>query len=272
MPRALRLRRALAATAAAAALTATAGCASTPLRLGLSPDRPGLSVQRLHDRTGFEADLARDLGRRLGHVGKTDAPLFNVLERRSAPPAGPMPYDVLVAAYPATEALRARSWLLGPYLQGGQDVAVRTGERDVTSPASLSGRTVCLVAGTAMGRKAATTFPGATITYRSTLSTCLTDLRAKAVDAVSDERLALRGYAATAPFTGSITVLGLDMGRIDYYVAVDKGQAPLCPQVRDALAAAIKDGSWAKAYETNLVRTGIAPSVPAPPRQTGTCG
>ncbi|AKT52136.1 hypothetical protein ADJ73_14175 [Arsenicicoccus sp. oral taxon 190] len=261
----------LAAVLAGLSVGVVSGCGPGVLTLGVSYDRPGLAIRAGNDFSGFDTVLGRDLARRLGHPGKKDVSLINVPERRTTPPTGELPYDVLVAAYPATDALRAKADLVGPYLSGVQDLAVRADERDAVSATSLAGRRVCAVAGSEIGRTAPTAFPGATIAYRSTLSTCLTELRRGTVDAVTDERLALRGYAAEQPFRGTIRVAGVSIATFDYYLAVRRKDPRLCGRVKDALTAAVADGGWARAYEEQLVRTGVTERVPAPPRAITGC-
>lgn len=273
MPRTPRPRRRRAAGLALAtvAALATSACGRDSLVVGVSYDRPGLGLRVLRDQSGFESELARDLAARLGYPGKKDVNLSNVPEPRATPTNGAVPYDLLVAAYPTGTTPPAGVRLVGPYLRGGQDIAVRAGEQGQVTPRSLAGRQVCLVDGTHLARAAATTFPGAKLALRRTLSTCLTELRQGTVDAVSDEGLALRGYASEAPFRGSIRVVGAAMGTIDYYVRVKDEDAALCGRVKTALEQSIEDGSWARLYADQLVKTGVVSSVPAPPSPVTGC-
>ncbi|WP_409485462.1 transporter substrate-binding domain-containing protein [Arsenicicoccus dermatophilus] len=259
----------LAALGAVAALLG--GCARPEPSVGVSYDRPGLGVRATYDLSGFDYVLARDLAARLGHPGPKDLAYVAVPERRVTPQSPDLPYDVLVAAYPVTPALRARTDLVGPYLRGRQEVAVRASDQDTTTAASLSGRTVCAVLGSELGRTSPRTFPGAHITYRETVSTCLTELRHGQVDAVTDEGLALRGYVANAPFRGSVKVVDLRLPSIDYYIAVSRRIPGLCGSIRDALQSAVRDGSWSRVYAEQLVRTGVVGSVPAPPATITGC-
>lgn len=266
-----RLRRTAGLAVATVAALATAACGSDSLVVGVSFDRPGLGLRVLRDQSGFESELARDLGARLGYPGKKDLTLSNVPEPRATPTKGAVPYDLLVAAYATGSTPPKGVHLVGPYLRGGQDIAVRAGERGEVAPGSLVGRRVCLVDGTHLARAAGSTFPGARLAYRRTLSTCLTELRQGTVDAVSDEGLALRGYASEAPFKGTIRVVGAEMGTIDYYLRVKDEDAELCGRVKTALEESIKDGSWSRLYADQLVKTGVVADVPAPPSPVTGC-
>ena len=260
---------------ATVAVAVLAGCSKAldPLSVGLDSDHPGLAVRRTNVTVGFDADVALALADRLGYGQGRSLGVPYVSEADLGASWRSNRLDFAVALTPMTPANAKVSQLIGPYLSGGQTLAVRADDprsRAITGPQSLAGRPVCVAGGAStMQEGAATHLPSSRIVVRSTVSTCLTMLLEGTVDAVTDERLVLEGYGTVAPYAGKLRVLEPTFTTLDYGLALPKDQPDLCRRLTRALQGFVADGEWADAYRRAFVYPGLVDKVPAAPKVTG---
>jgi polar amino acid transport system substrate-binding protein len=110
--------------------------------------------------TGFSVELARAVCERLAITCTVQARRFDTLTESLAEARG----DVLAAAIPITADLRRRFAATSPYFRIPARFAIRRDrEQPPPSPATLRGRRVGVVAGTAHEAYLSNFFPGATV-------------------------------------------------------------------------------------------------------------
>lgn len=266
------LRRVVAVTAAAALTSGVGGCAMhsrEPLVLGVPFDEPGYGVHLAQEHVGFDVDLAIALSRYAGYPDERSDYIVAQATEGTRIPLWDKDQTVQVLTRPVSALAREKAFYIGPFLTGRQTYATRTADA-VRLSSRAAVRSVCVVAGTQAGTAAARDFPKATVTSRATLSTCLTDLLAGTVDAVTDESPALDGYAGTPPYKGAITVNPGTIRASQYYVGVVKDRPELCRTLVKGLREVIDSGQWAAMLRKDVIEPGLAPTMPAPPALTET--
>lgn len=272
-----RLGRLLSA-ATAACLLAVAGCsadADTPADqsategfvVAVPDDQPGLS-QRETDGTyaGVDIDLARYVAEQLGESevtfvslpdtrvqqglldGDVDLVMGMVVDPDGDTPDGQPPLVPLA----------------GPYLDGGQDLLVRT-ESPVRGPVSIGTRRVCGVDGSNdLARlREPDRAPEMRFRQQSDLGRCVDLLRTGAVDVVTGDDDELAGYAVDVP---TVRVVGAPFTTEPRTIGLPPESADLAA-VDAAIQRAIDDGAWADSLAKHLT----SPLFPLPdPPAVGT--
>jgi glutamate transport system substrate-binding protein len=95
-----------------------------------------------------------------------------------------------------------------------------------------------------------------------TYSQCRDQVLDGAVPAMTTDGSILLGYAAQNP--DELAVVGKPFSEERYGVGYNKDKPELCTFIVDTLTAAEKDGSWAKAFEATLGKSGV--KTPTPPK------
>ncbi len=167
------------------------------LRVGMDAGVPPFAMPGNGDIQGFDADLARDLGSRLGLavtiINTPSDALYDALLTGSV--------DALIAALPVTPEFRRDVAYSAPYIEMGERAIVRAGG-DIHTPADLANRQVGVELGSdgdLAARTLARHFP---ILLQSTYDSgdaALADLRGGALDAVVLDGIAARHTVATDP-------------------------------------------------------------------------
>ncbi len=170
---------------------------SGTLRVGMDAGVPPFAMPGNGDIQGFDADLARDLGDRLGLAvtiinTPSDALYDSLLTGK---------VDALIAALPVTPEFRRDVAYSAPYVEMGERAIVRTGS-DIRALADLANRRV----GTELGsdgdlaaRALARHLPIRLQSVYDSGDAALADLRGGTVDAVVLDGIAARHVAATDP-------------------------------------------------------------------------
>lgn len=205
------------------------------LRVALDPSFPPFDTVNAEGRVaGFDVDLAREIGRRLG-VPVTFIPIaFDGLA--DAVMAGKA--DVVISAFPLDERLTEDVRYSQPYFEAGL-VMVTRADSDLASPAQLANVSVAVEWG-GLGDAWAREQKLATILRTDTPDEALNAVLARRadaaiVDAVSAALFAKPGLSIHAPPLVS-----------DPYIIVLPKQAPkLADAVDEALSDIMADGTWA---------------------------
>ncbi len=167
------------------------------LRVGMDAGVPPFAMPGNGDIQGFDADLARDLGGRLGlTVAILNTPsdaLYDALLTGKV--------DALIAALPVTPEFRRDVAYSAPYIEMGERAIVRVGS-DIRLPADLANRRVGVELGSdgdLAARALARHVPMLLQSVYDSGDAALTDLRGGALDAVVLDGIAARHAVATDP-------------------------------------------------------------------------
>lgn len=206
-----------------------------PLRIAIDPSFPPFDgLDGAGQVVGFDVDLARELGRRVGAPVQFQAIAFDGLV--DAVIAGKA--DAVISAFPLDPRLTGDVRYSRPYFEAGLVLVTPAGSA-ITGPDDLAGRTVAVEwggLGDAWGRE-----QGLTITRKETPVEALAavaqgEADVAVVDAVTAALSAPPGLTVRTPPLQS-----------DPYVIVLPLAAPrLAKAVDEALAAMLADGSWQK--------------------------
>ncbi len=260
----LRSLAAFALLAAVLSLLATAcGGSDHKITIGTKFDQPGLAVKNPNGTmSGFDVDVATYVAGELGYKP-------NEIEWKESPSGqretliqnGQV--DYIVATYSITDARKKKVDFAGPYLVTGQSLLVRSGESDITGPASLeNNKKLCSVSGSTPAQRIKDKYPGVQLQQYDTYSACVEALKNGAVDAVSTDEVILAGFAAQSP--GTFKIIGKPFSTENYGIGLLKGDSDRREKINAAILKMEQDGSWKAAFDKNLGPAGITAPTPPP--------
>ncbi|MEJ7765364.1 MAG: glutamate ABC transporter substrate-binding protein [Acidimicrobiales bacterium] len=231
--------------------------------VGVKNDQPNLGYKDTDGkRCGFDIEIAKLVASKLGvdpaKIEYKDIPSAN---RETAIKAGEI--DYYVGTYSITDKRKADVAFAGPYFIAGQDLLVRKSDTSITGKETLKGKKVCSATGSTplqLVRAEALTEP-ANISEFKTYSECVSQLIDKQTDAVTTDDAILKGYAAQSP--DQLKVVGQPFSVEKYGIGIPKDDKAFRDQVNDILAASFTDGTWQKAYDGTLGKSG-SPAEPPP--------
>jgi ABC-type amino acid transport substrate-binding protein len=203
------------------------------LRVGMDFGAPPFAIPANGDVQGFDADLARDLGARLGLdvtiVNTPSDALYDALLTGKV--------DALIAALPVTPEFRNNVAYSPPYVEMGERAIVRTGS-GIVRPGDLAGKRVGAELGSdgdLAARYLARNTPIHLSSAYDSGDDALADLRGGALNAVILDGIAARRAVAADQSLGMLQEPVLANG----YVIATKRDAPtLTGHLWDALTAA----------------------------------
>ena len=224
------------------------------LVIGVKADQPGLGLQSGTTYTGFDVE-----------IGKIIAKGLNVpdsgIEWKTTVSANREPYiqqgqvDLVVATYTINDERKKVVNFGGPYYLAGQDLLVPTAS-DITGPESLAGKRVCSVSGSTPAKRIQSDYKDAKLQQFDTYSKCVTALAGGQVDAVTTDDIILAGYAAQDQYAGKFKVVGKPFSEEPYGIGVKKDDTDGCNKINDILKTAASDGSYKKAWDDTLGKSG----------------
>ena len=169
--------------------------------------------------------------------------------------------DMVIASYSITDERRQVVGQAGPYYVTGQQLLVRTEDaKSITTPEDTKGKKVCSVTGSTSLQRMEDEYGAKPVPF-DTYSECVDQLENGTVDAVTTDGAILLGYAAQDP--DKIQVVGEPFSEERYGVGYKKGDTEMCQFITDTLQKAMDDGTWAKAFESTLGKSGV--KTPEPP-------
>lgn len=192
---------------------------------------------------GFDMDLIREIGRRLG----MEVELINVAWDGLLPGLLVGQYDLVISAMTITDERAQSVDFSDPYFATGQVILVRKGTTDIKQPSDLKGKVVAVQIGTT-GQFAAEKIKGVKRidTYNTTPEAFLALKMKKADAVVADELVALEEQKANP---GLLEIVGKPF-TVEYYgIAVKKGNSALLRQINRALAQIKADGTYDAIYD-----------------------
>ena len=233
---------------------------SGKVKIGVKFDQPGLGFKRAGEDvpTGFDIEIGKILAAKLG-IPASKVQWVETISDNREPFLEKGTVDFVVATYSITDERRKVVGQAGPYYLTGQQILVKKGSA-IKDVSDVKGKKVCSVTGSTSLKQVED--KGAKGVGFETYSQCRDQVLDGAVEAMTTDGSILLGYAAENP--DQLEVVGKPFSEERYGVGYNKGKPGLCQFITDTLTAAEKDGTWAKAFEATLGKSGV--KTPTPPK------
>ena len=201
---------------------------------------------------GFDIDIARELAK--GIFGKTeDVDKFiewvPVVSATRIPTLDENKADFVIATFTINEERKKQIDFSDVYFFTGQKILVKKTNTDITSLATLSGKTVCTATGSTSEKNIRSGNPQARPLLLDTYAPCLLALQQGTADAVSTDETILFGLVKQDPNT---KIVGAYFSDEPYGIGVKKNKADrqgFVEYLNVELKAMIADGRWTAAYK-----------------------
>lgn len=233
------------------------------LTIGIDMDQPGLGLKKDGKYTGFDVLTATYVAEALG-VAEKDITWVEAQpnEREDLLVDGKV--DLVFSTYSITDERKEVVDFAGPYFEAHQDLLVRLNDTEIDGPKTLDDKVLCSVTGTTSAAYVTKEFKGdIDLQEEDTFSECVEALDDGDVDAVTTDDVILAGFAAEKKYRGKLKVVGDGFTDELYGVGIPKGDTELVKQVNEALKQYIDDGSWKRALEQTVGKSGY--DIPDPP-------
>ncbi|MFC7344060.1 glutamate ABC transporter substrate-binding protein [Saccharopolyspora griseoalba] len=157
--------------------------------------------------------------------------------------------DMVVATYTINDERKERISFAGPYYQAGQDLMVKSENKDITGPESLrqTGAKVCSVTGSTPAEEIKKYVDPANLVLFDVYSKCADALRTGQVQAVTTDNVILMGLVSESG--GKFKLVDKPFTEEPYGIGIKKGDVKFCEFINQSLQQASQDGSYAKAWE-----------------------
>ena len=238
----------------AALMLAVAGCGSDTkqaakeqkvIKVGTEPTFAPFEFQEKGSKefTGFDMDLARAIGKKLGKKVEIQNMGFDAL----IPALNSGNIDVAAAGMSITDARKQKVNFTDPYYESGLMAVVKKDNEAIKGLDDLKGKTIAVQLGTT-GAKYAETIEGAKVkTFDSSDLACL-ELKNGGADAVISDLPVLQYFLKQGGSQYAKSVGTPKKG--DFYgIATAKKNKDLCDKLNKALAEMKKDGEYQKIYD-----------------------
>jgi glutamate transport system substrate-binding protein len=226
------------------------------LTFGVKADQPGLGLQTGSTYAGFDIEISKIIAKGLG-LAESGIVWKTTVSANREPYISQGQVDVVVATYTINDDRKKVVAFAGPYYQAGQDLLVPTAST-ITGPESLDGKKVCSVSGSTPAKKIKSDYPKAQLQEFDSYSKCVTALAGGQVDAVTTDDIILAGYASQDQYAGKFKVVGKPFTQEPYGIGVKKTDTEGCNKINEILKAAVTDGSYKKAWDDSLGKSGKA--------------
>ena len=224
--------------------------------IGVKKDQPGIGFQApgADSPEGIDIEMGRIIAAALGIDDKNIKWLETVSDNRE-PFLSNGTVDFVAASYSITDDRRKIVGQAGPYYVTGQQLLVRTEDKDkITGPDALKNVKTCSVEGSTSLQRVQDEYGAKPVPF-ATYSECVEQLLNKTVDAVTTDGAILLGYAADHP--DDLTVVGEPFSEERYGIGYKKDAPGMCEFLNQTLQKAFDDGTWAKAFENTLGKSGV---------------
>ncbi len=232
------------------------------ITIGVKFDQPGIGEKGATDDvpSGFDIEIGKIIAGKLGIDG-TDPEQVEWKETISdnrEPFLQEGEVDLVIASYSITDERKQLVGQTGPYYVTGQQLLVQKGS-DIQSVDDIKGKEVCSVTGsTSLDNVEA---EGAKPRGFDTYSECVDQVLNGTVDSMTTDGAILLGYAAEHP--DELEVVGEPFSEERYGIGFSKDSPEVCQFLNDTLEESFEDGSWDKAFESTLGKSGV--DTPEPP-------
>jgi len=235
------------------------------ITIGTKFDQPLFGLKALSGQPeGFDVDIAKLVATAIfgsNLSGKTEFVETPSAQREQSIIDGKV--DIIAATYTINDTRKQKVGFAGPYYVAGQSILVKKDNSAITGLSSLAGKKVCTVLGSTPLKTLQTQAPTADLSILfDTYSKCVDALKDGRVEAVSTDNVILLGFIKDNP--NLFKLVGEPFTQEPYGIGVKKDDTVFRNFVNDVLEKAYKDGTWAKAFESQVGKaTGI--STPTPP-------
>jgi glutamate transport system substrate-binding protein len=230
------------------------------ITIGVKYDQPGIGFKGATDDApvGFDPEIGKILAASLG-IDADKITWKETISDNREPFLQKGEVDLVIASYSITDERRKVVGQAGPYYVTGQQLLVKKGS-DIKSVDDIKGKEVCSVTGsTSLDNVEA---KGAKPRGFDTYSECRDQVADGSVDSMTTDGASLLGYAAEDP--ENLEVVGEPFSEERYGVGYSKDSPEMCQWITDTLKKAEDDGTWAKAFEATLGKSGV--KTPEPPK------
>ena len=228
------------------------------LIIGSKADQPylGFQDQGTKKYSGFDVEIAKMVAADLGFDPEKQVKFKTVDSsiRETAISKGQI--DLMVGTYTMNAERKKQVNFAGPYYMAGQDLLVKKDDKSIKGPETLKGKKVCSIQGSTplQNIKDNKAKFGAQTQEYAKYSDCVKQVLNGQVDAMTTDDAILKGYAAERP--EKLKVVGKTFSKEPYGIGLKKGDTKLQEAVIDAVEKHQKDGSYKKAYEGTLGKSG----------------
>ncbi|WP_433826821.1 glutamate ABC transporter substrate-binding protein [Actinoplanes sp. CA-015351] len=226
------------------------------LVIGVKADQPGLGLQTGSTYTGFDIEIGKIIAKGLG-VEESGIEWKTTVSANREPYIQQGQVDLVVATYTINDERKKVVNFGGPYYIAGQDLLVPV-DSTITGPESLAGKKVCSVSGSTPAKRIQTDYKDAQLQQFDSYSKCVTALAGGQVDAVTTDDIILAGYASQEQYAGKFKVVGKPFSEEPYGIGLKKDDSEGCKKINEILTAAASDGSYKKAWDDTLGKSGTA--------------
>jgi glutamate transport system substrate-binding protein len=232
---------------------------SGKITIGVKFDQPGIGFKGAADDmpSGFDVEMGKVLAASLG-IAPEDVTWKETISDNREPFLESGEVDLVIASYSITDERRKVVGQAGPYYQTGQQLLVKK-DSSIDSLDDIKGKDVCSVTGSTSLEQIEA--KGAKPRGFDTYSECVDQVLSGTVDAMTTDGAILMGYAAQHPDELKVAVDPFSTER--YGVGYGKKHPEMCQWIEDTIKKAEDDGTWAKAFEATLGKSGVA--TPKPP-------
>ena len=233
---------------------------SGKVTIGVKYDQPGIGFKGATDDMpkGFDPEMGKVLAASLG-IAPEDIEWKETISDNREPFLQGGEVDLVIASYSITDDRRKIVGQAGPYYVTGQQLLVKKGS-DIKSVDDLKGKEVCSVTGsTSLDNVEA---KGAKPRGFDTYSECRDQVVDGTVDSMTTDGAILLGYAAEDP--DNLEVVGDAFSEERYGIGYAKKYPEMCQWITDTVKKAEDDGTWDKAFEATLGKSGV--ETPEPPK------
>ncbi len=230
------------------------------ITIGVKFDQPGIGFKGATDDApkGFDPEMGKILAASLGIPADKITWKETISDNRE-PFLQKGEVDLVIASYSITDDRRKVVGQAGPYYVTGQQLLVKKGS-DIKSVADIKGKEVCSVTGsTSLDNVEA---KGAKPRGFDTYSECRDQVADGSVDSMTTDGAILLGYAALDP--DNLEVVGKPFSEERYGIGYSKDSPEMCQWITDTIKKAEDDGTWDKAFEATLGKSGV--DTPEPPK------
>jgi polar amino acid transport system substrate-binding protein len=209
------------------------------------------------DVRGFDNELAKEIAREMG-LRADQIEYVDVLVEQRLPALQENRVDIVVMTITITPEREEIISFSRPYYLAGQSILVRRHNRSVSSLRDLSGKRVCVIAGSTSIPTLMEKAPQATQVQAPSAGDCLTQVVSGAVDAASTDDIILAGFAAE---NDEVILVGGQFTEEPYGVGIPEGKADMVEFVDSVIARMIEDGRWGRLYYEHLADVPGLPDV-----------
>ena len=228
----------------------------TKLTIGVKADQPGLGLQTGSSYTGFDIEIGKIVAKGLG-VDESNITWKTTVSANREPYIQQGQVDLVVATYTINDERKKVVNFAGPYFVAGQDLLVPAAST-IAGPEGLAGKKVCSVNGSTPAKRIQTDYKQAKLQQFDTYSKCIAALAGGQVDAVTTDDIILAGYASQPQYAGKFKVVGKPFSTEPYGIGLKKADSAGCNKINEILKTAAGDGSYQKAWDDTLGKSGKA--------------